>query len=434
MSFFHFKETNITRNYDVVASGFSLSPACTNIDVKKTWNAEFIKDLVALFSSITLSAIGYGILAALIAFKMEEHIKNEILMSVSSSMQIAAGVFFARFLPTLGRKIGMTNCIYLASAIAAACGVAMYFYVSYFLWIALVFCFGTAMFIIGVTRATLMIDMAPTHSKALIISLGGMLVAIGNSIGPVLLNLLNTGNSFASFILASLIYLLSMLPLARLKKFDCEVKEEKKIGLWRYIQASPKIMFAGFCVNYVSSSASVFLIIYGIKSGMNHNEAALLYSVLLFGTIFSIPLGYLTDLINRRFLMIFSAFLALFCSLFQFFNHDIQEIYLLLFLTFGFITGMKLPAVVLINEKYKPTQRLAVNAAFSKFSLIGNIFGIFCTGSLMKNFGPNALWTSHIIILTLFLAFCMINYVKKAIKGELDLTKFSLTNNSKMEG
>ncbi len=435
MHFFHFKETNLTRNYDIVATGFSsaqISPI-EALRPKSKWDVEFIKDVTALFSSIILSSIGYGILAVLIAFKVEEYIKNEILISFSSASQIAAGVVVARFLPSLGRKIGMVNSLYLASFVSAICALLMYFYISYLLWILTIFIFGIALFICGVTRQTLMIDIAPVHMKAMMISLGSMLVAIGNSFGPIFLDLIKTSNSFTSFSVAACAYILSMLPLSRLKKTEIEVREEKKIGIWRYIQTSPKIMFAGFCVNYAMSSANAFLIIYGIKIGMSHSDSALLYSVLLFGTIFSIPLGYLTDIINRRFLMIFSAFLALMCIISLIYNTNPQKTYLLLFLTFGCMTGMKLPAIVLINEKYKPTQRLAVNAAFAKFSLIGNIFGIFCTGAIMNSYGPNGLWASLAIILNFYLIFCLFNYFKKFLKGELNFDKFSLSNDSRME-
>jgi MFS family permease len=435
MSFFHYKENNVTRNYEVVASGFSLAPNAELKSESKTfrWNKTLITDIAALFSSITLSAIGYGISTALIALTVNKYIKNELLISLSSASQLAAGVVFARFLPGLGRKLGMINTLYFASSISALCSLILFFYIGYFPWVATVFIFGVSLFVVGVTRQTIMIDIAPPHFKAMIISLGGMLVAIGNSFGPVLLGLLKTSTTITSYLIACIFYLLSMLPLARLRKAETEVKEEKRIGIWRYIQASPKIMFAGFCVNYSLASANTFLIIYGMKIGMSETNASLLYSVLLFGTIFSIPLGYLTDLVNRRFLMIFSAVLSLICISLLYVNQNPDKIYLLLFLTFGCMTGIKLPAVVLINEKYKPTQRLAVNAAFSKFSLMGNLFGIFCTGSIMRSYGPNGLWASLAIIISFYLIFCTMNYIKKAFKGELAFAKFSLTNKSQME-
>ncbi len=269
--------------------------------------------------------------------------------------------------------------------------------------------------------------------RAMVISIGGMIVSIGNAFGPILLNLLKTGEGISSYLLACLFYLISMLPLHKIRDIQEQIKEEKRIGILRYIQNSPKIMFAGFCVNYSISSATAFLIIYGIKVGMTPTDASLLYSILLFGTIFSIPLGYLTDIVNRRFLMLFSSFLSLICVFALFINDNPDRIYFLLFLTFGCMIGVKLPAIVLINEKYKPTQRLAVNSAFAKFCLMGNVCGIFLTGLIMNTFGPQGLWTSLLFIMSFYVLFCIHNYIGKFMRGELDFSKFSLTNKSKME-
>jgi MFS family permease len=260
-----------------------------------------------------------------------------------------------------------------------------------------------------------------------------MLVAVGNSIGSIVLGLMNTKESFTSFLVAAIFYLLSMLPLMRLKGLDSKVREEKKISIWRYIKNSPKIMFAGFSVSYAMSSASAFLIIYGIKIGMPQDQAAMLLSVLLFGTILYIPIGYITDILNRRMLMIFFAILSLICVYLLLINKNEQEIYLLLFLMFGCLSGIKLPAFVLINEKYKPTQRLAVNSAFSRIGLIGNIFGLLLTGVIMKTIGAQGLWVSLIAILSLFIFFCLLNYVVKALRGELQLKNFSIFNQHKSE-
>lgn len=430
----HFNETRITRNYDVVATGFSSNPPLPQ-DLTKPLEKvpSKTKDILFLFSSIAIASIGYGILIALFSFKMEKYIKSEILMSFAAIAQIGAGVSFARFLPEIGRRLGLVNSIYAGSLVSAACALIAFFYFGYISWLITIYVFGIALFTCGVTRQTIMINLAPPHMKAMVISLGGMIVAIGNAFGPILLNLLKTGDSFASYLIACLFYLISMLPLRKIKDTQEQVKEEKRIGILRYIQNSPKIMFAGFCVNYSVSSATAFLIIYGIRTGMSPSDASLLYSVLLFGTIFSIPLGYLTDIVNRRFLMIFSGFLSLICVTILFFNHDINHIYFLLFLTFGCMTGVKLPAVVLINEKYKATQRLAVNSAFAKFSLMGNICGIFSTGLIMKLFGPQGLWGSLLFIMSFFVLFCVHNYIGKFMRKELDFSKFSFSNKSRME-
>lgn len=432
--FFHFhsKQEVVNRSYDIAGSGFSpLTPKPSQnqeASEKFHWNATIAKDLIAIFSSIFTSAIGYGILIVLISIKLEQNVKNEILMSISAATQIGAGVIFSRFLPSLGQKTGLIHSLYIGSFISAICSLLLFFYPGYILWLVIIYLLGTSFFITGVTRNTIMMDLAPTHVRAMVISFGTMLVAIGNSLGPIILKLLQTGNSFISSALACLFFLISVAPLSRLKKIEAIIRETKKISIWRYINNSPKIMFAGFAVSYAMSSSSAFLIIYGIKIGMPESEASLLLSVLLFGTVFYIPLGYLTDILNRRMLMIFFAFLSLVCIYLLYISESSKQIYTLLFLTFACLSGIKLPAVVLINEKYKPTQRLAVNSAFSKFSLIGNVCGLLCTGAIMKSFGPQGLWLSSMMILLLFLLFCCLNYLHKFMKSNLTLKDFSFFN------
>jgi MFS family permease len=426
---FHFRHEPTTRSHDAHGGGFSpLSLKKIPDDHEFRWNAGLIKDFAAIFTAIFFSAIGYGILMVMIALKLETHVKNEILMSISTVTQIGAGVIFSRFLPSMGRKAGMINSVYFGSILSAICSILLYWYFGYFVWLILIFCIGTSFFICGVTRNTIMIDLAPTHIRAMVISFGTMLVAIGNAIGPIVLSLFKTHDSIFSFILASVFFLISIAPLERLRKVDATVREEKSITVWRYIKNSPKIMFAAFCVSYAMSSSSAFLIIYGIKIGMLKDEASLLLSVLLFGTIFYIPLGYLANILNRRFMMITSATLALICAHALFINQNHDAIPILLFLLFGALAGVKLPAVLLINEKYKSTQRLAVNSAFARFSLIGNICGLFTTGALMKALGPSSLWLSLAFILSFFLLFCCANYARKIFKGEFKAENFSIFN------
>ena len=433
--FFRPKSEVITRSYDVAGQGFTSLPINKPISDTQEfrWTFGLAKDLIAIFSSIFLSAIGYGILMVMIALKLEANVKNEVLMSISTATQIGAGVLFSRFLPSIGRKNGMIKTIYISTIASAVCSLTLYVYLGYLLWLVMIFCIGTSFFVCGVTRNTIMIDLAPPHMRAMIISVGTMMVAIGNCLGPIIISILKTSDSFFSFVVASAFYIVSIIPLSRLKRVDGNVREEKKISTWRYILNSPKIMLATFSTSFAMSSSSAFLIIYGIKIGMPKDQASLLLSVLLFGTIFSIPIGYLADILNRRLMMICSTFIALTFAILLFNNIDPQRTYFLLFFLFGSLAGIKLPAIVLINEKYKPTQRLAVNSALTKFSLMGNICGLFTTGYCMKYFGPKGLWISVSTILSLFLLFCLMNYSRKISRGEFKINDFSILNKHKNE-
>ena len=438
MLIFYRNNQGISRNYDHTGEGFAPIPLNKNdANQNFTWNLSLVKDLLAICSSIFISAIAYGIMTVMIAIHLEANVKNEILISFSTVVQIGAGVIFSRFLPSVGQKVGMIKSIIIGSFIASICSLLLYKFIFYWLWIIVIYFFGTSLFITAVTRNTIMIDLSPPKIRSIIISLCITLVAIGNAFGPIVLNLIKTNDSFYSFLLASALYLISTIPLLRLKKADSIVREQKKIAIWRYIKNSPKIFFSGFTVSFAMASCSAFSIIYGIKIGMTKSDASMLLSSLLFGTIFYTPLGFLCNYLNRRFIIIFSALCSLYVIYLISYYGNNENIFILFFLLFGAMSGIKLPALVLINEKYKPTQRLIVNSAYTRVALIGTICGLVTTGISMKFFGHSGLWLSCAIILTCFIAFWFLNYLYKIMNNNFsykDLTiLYKNSNESEQE-
>ncbi len=438
MLIFYRNNGGISRSYDHTGEGFAPLPLNKN-DANKnfTWNLSLFQDLLAIFSSIFISGIAYGIMMTMISFRLEANVENEILISLSTVVQIGAGVIFSRFLPSVGQKVGMIKSIIIGSIVASICSLLLFKFVFYWLWIVIIYFLGTSLFTTAVTRNTIMIDLSPPKIRSIIISIGITLVALGNAFGPILLNLIKTNDSFYSFLLASILYLISTIPLLRLKKADSIVREQKKVAIWRYIKNSPKIFFAGFTMSYIMASCSAFSIIYGIKIGMTPSEASMLFSSLLFGTIFYTVFGFLCNYFNRRFLIILSAFSSLYVIYLINYYGNNENIFILLFLLFSAMSGIKLPTLVLINEKYKPTQRLIVNSAFTRVALIGTICGLLTTGALMKHFGHSGLWLSCAIILTCFIAFWFLNYLYKFMNNDFsykDLTiLYKNSNESEQE-
>ena len=116
MLIYYRKNQGISRNYDHTGEGFAPLPLKKNdANQNFTWNLSLVQDLLAIFSSIFISAIAYGIMTVMIAFRLEANVKNEILISLSTVAQIGAGVIFSRFLPLFGQKVGMIKSVIIGS-------------------------------------------------------------------------------------------------------------------------------------------------------------------------------------------------------------------------------------------------------------------------------------------------------------------------------
>ena len=237
---------------------------------------KLIVDIIPIYLSIFLSSIPFGMLSCLVAIKMDYHIKNSILISLCSATQILSGVFISKYLPGIARMFGTNRVLYISTITAALASLAMYKYEGYFLWIIVIFSFGASIFCFAVIRQTIILDMAPPNRKAILVSTGGMFMSIGNALGPIMLNYIGN-DGFLPHIVAALFYISSIFAISYIGDKSEVVRENKKIGLLRYIYNSPKIMFGGFAFSYSQASINAFLIIYGIKSGMLASQASLFF-------------------------------------------------------------------------------------------------------------------------------------------------------------
>jgi MFS family permease len=396
-------------------------------------NIAVFKDLITVFSSILLSAIAYGIMTVLISVRLENYVKNEFLISISTIVQVGSGAIFSKFLPPIAHKIGLTKSIFYSTVLSAICCLLMFEFINFPIWLIIVYLYGTSIFVSSISRGTIMIDLTPPKLRSIVISVGLTLIPLGSGLSPLILNLVNTNDSILSFILASAFFLLSYLPIRYLKKVDSIIRESKNFAIWRYIKNSPKIFASCFTASFIMSSIGAFSIIYGLQLGMNQNNASILLTSLLFGTVFNIPIGILCNYINKRFIILFNAICALIIVLILLKFNSNQNIYFLFFLLYGFMSGIKLPANVLINEKYQSNERLIVLNAFARVSIIGTICGILNSGIAMKYLGSNGLWVTYVGILLIFLIFWTINYILKFINHSISLKDLTFFNKKKYE-
>ena len=416
-------QSNVLRNYDYAANAIINNVISLQENQQSKTNQ---KNLFLVMLSIFLASIAYGLLLVFIAIRLEHNIKNTFLISLSTISQIGAGVIFSQFLPRFAKQVGLVKSIIISTIITAISALCLYKFISFYLWLVIIYCLGTSLFNSTVTRNTLMINLAMPLQRAFIIALGSTLATCGNAFGPLLLNFLHLQDNLMSFLLIASIFILSALILSKVQISEISIAEQKNVSFQKYLVSSPKIMFSGFSYSFILTSCTSFAIIYALKIGMEPKKASLLLSAFLFGTVCHIPIGWLCYFIKPRFLMILGAVISLFFIIYIFLFLNIDNIFWLFFCLFVSLSLMKLPTIILINEKYNNTQRLIANSAFSRLSLIGSISGLVSVGILSLIYPKNGLWIASGSILLLFLIFCLGNYVYKLYYKKIVFSSLSI--------
>lgn len=198
-----------------------------------------------------------------------------------------------------------------------------------------------------------------------------------------------------ALIFALLLFSLSLLPVCLTKLPQPKFGPAINTTFGSLLKDIPSGFVAVFILGFTNTAVLNLLPVYGVKVNFTASEAlALLAAVHLGGLIFQWPVGYLSDLIGRRqvLVMIFSiSTVASFTMMYT--NPDVMAFTLFISFLWG---GAALSAysISLSHGIDRSSSEDSVNICASLLTVwsVGSIFGPFFGGLVMELFGSNALY------------------------------------------
>jgi MFS family permease len=230
------------------------------------------------------------------------------------------------------------------------------------------------------------------------------------------------------FILASILLSISLIPilLANIKAPDNDIQETLNVrDLWR---ASPSgIITVGLSA---LASAGFFGVgtIYAIKSGLSISETAIFMTLFIgFGALSQWPLGWLSDKIDRRKVIIFCcASVIVICIVLAIFEFNTTAFLLIN----GLIGASTLPlysiGVAQTNDRLEPKQMISASGTivlvYSVFAALGPLTVSFFLSSF-NQFG--FLLFLSIVHITIAVIVFLMMFIHKDVEGA-DQTTFQI--------
>lgn len=223
-----------------------------------------------------------------------------------------------------------------------------------------------------------------------------MLISLGGLAGGQLLLNLSSPAGFELFILASMLISIAVIPIllsaAKAPRFDLI----ERISILQLYRISP-LGVVGMTVNGMCYGAIFGMgAVYGTQSGMTVSQISLFMGILILGgVVFQYPLGWLSDAIGRRRVIICTSLAGGCVSLSAIFQVDMNPLNYLLIASIG---GLSMPLYALCgvhtNDNLTPTQMVAASGTLILLSSTGAMLGSPITAFLMDAFGPSAFYGS----------------------------------------
>lgn len=363
----------------------------------------FLKNTWPLFLSIALLMLGNGLQNTLVGWRATYE-----GFTPSTTGWIMTG-YYAGFLvgslytPILIRGVGYIRVFAALASLASTAVLIQVIYISpinwFFMRLLTGFCFAGTYVIAeswlnaGASNET----RGQTLSFYMSISFGGL------AGGQWLLNLAHP-SGYILFALSSILLSLALVPILVKPTEVPNVSVEHRLSVLSLLKIAPagvfSILFSAIAHGALFAMSSVF----AVKVGMTVSQTALFISLFItFGALAQWPLGWLSDQIDRRLVILGASLCAALLSGFLI-SLPPDSVYFLL--AFTMLGAFSLPlysiAVAHTNDRLDPEQMTGASSTIVLILGIGSLMGPILAGFLLTRYGAAGylahLGMAHVII------------------------------------
>lgn len=304
-------------------------------------------------------------------------------------------------------NVGHIRSFSVMCALAAVAILASLVFLSPYAWIPLRalsgFCFAGAAMI----AESWLNERADINTRGRIFAVYTMISLIATMGGQMTLTLGST-NTFLFFVVGAIFYCLALVPTAITSSASPQPLVTVKLDIRSQWKNSPIAVFSVLMVGVSNAAFGTLVAVYGNRVGLALTTIALFASIpILAGALAQIPVGYLSDRIDRRKVLIGLALLAICADLgFIILQPDNRFMNLLLASVFGGCVFSMYPVIVAhASDHAPPNSHIQTSGGLLLVYGLGAIAGPLIAGAGMYAGGPSGLFLTTFCAHVLLIAF-----------------------------
>lgn len=369
---------------------------------KSTWS---------LFFGMTLLMLGNGLQGTLIGWRASfEGFNSSTIGWIMTAYYI--GVLGGSFLTTrFIRQVGHVRVFAALASLASAAVLVQALFIDPLIWIAMRLITGFCFAGIFVIVESWLNERSDNETRGMVLSIYLFISLGGLAGGQLLFNLADPSGLFL-FILGSILLSMALVPVLLTPTDAPEIIEYESMNPRKLFRLAP----AGVASIMLSSVAVGVMIgmgpVYAAAEGMSTARVAVFMSVFLtFGAIAHIPLGWLSDRVDRRLVILGACGTATLLSIVL---ATISVNSSLFILIFGCLGAMVLPIYSLggahTNDRLRPEQMANASGTIVLIYGIGAAIGPISMGYIIKLFG-NVSFIYYLGVINLITALLLIYWI-----------------------
>lgn len=360
-------------------------------------------------ASVTLVGIGLSLSIPLLAFALESRGASGITIGLNTAMGGLATVVVAPLIPRAAAAFGVRPVLFAALALGFATILGFAFVEPLWAWFPLRFSFGMSLAVLFVLSEFWINALAPPASRGLVMGVYATALSLGFGGGPLILAATGTAG-LAPYATCAGLFAVAAIPLAFAGCTSPSVERAAAgRGILFFLRIAPTATLAGFIFGAVETGSFTFLPLYGVEVGLSAAVAAGLVSMMAFGNVVSqIPIGLISDRVDRRSLMFALGVLSVAFSIaIPFSAHSTVLLFTLVAAWGGLVGGVYTVALAHLGARFSGVDLATANAAFVVMYSIGLMAGPPVLGA---GYDVSPGYGSHIAVTLLLVMFSIVAF------------------------
>ena len=386
-----------------------------------------LKNNWALFIGFAILATAHGFQGNLLGVRAVIEEFNYLAVGALFSGYFLGYFIGAFYCPKLINSVGHIRTFSAFASLASLSALIHVTFVNPYVWIFGRFLTGFSMIAIFIVTESWLNDRATNRNRGQILSLYMIITYVAFATGNLLLNV-SSPTKYEPFILISVLFSIALVPILLAKKKPPKFKKTASMSIKELYRISPFGSFAMLCTGFIYSAVLTLASVYAANMNLTIYEISILLTLIVAaGAIFQWPIGYISDRMDRRKVIITSGIFAIiFCMLailfsgtsfsnaftqnltkFNYFSTTLEKTKL--FLSITLMAGMTLtffPIILAyVNDNITKEKFVAAGSGLNIVFGVGAIFGPILCSITMQLLGANGFFVYIILFLTLMVIF-----------------------------
>ena len=381
-----------------------------------------LRNTWALFFGFALISIAHGLQGTLVGVR-------SVLegFSYTSTGFVIAGYYVGYLtgsivIPIFLKRVGHIR-VFAALASLASIAILLHsVFLDPFSWFFIRIMTGVSLSGIYVIMESWLNDKSNNQTRGKILSLYMVITFVFVGLGQLLLNLSNP-IKVDLFILVSVLLSFSLLPILLSSTDQPDITNPKSFSLREFYVVSPLGFIGALFIGLSHSAVFGYGAIYATTRGLSILEVSIFMIIITsFGALSQWPIGYISDRIDRRILLIGATLVASGLSILIVISSYVSLI--IFFIFTAIFSSMCLPMYALtlahINDFLKQDEIVSASSLFTRLVGVGSILGPILVSNIMFLVGSNGFFVYLFIVHGILGLFGLYRMAKRAKPTDLE--------------